>query len=352
MVRSFYRGWLVAFLLSALLIGAAAPGIAFAEQALKSEAEASFPRCQGGDVLAEMKANAPADFKALEAEAAGALNDGALFWRVTSPDGAVSHLMGTFHSTDPQITALDAPVKAAFESAGTVAVEVANLGPQAVQDYIKQNPAKFFAVDTPKLDQLLSTEDYKIIQDLSAGAGLQSGMVPLLKPWFANITFFAMPPCEVARISGGLHVLDNQIVTKAKAAGKKVIGLETLDDQYSAFANLKMSHQVTMLQDGIHNREKMVDYYMTSIRLYKERKLGFLLPLSEYMARDKAKTKAALDDFKVKLIDRRNEQMFENSVPLVKAGGAFIAVGALHLIGETGLVALFEKAGYKVEKVL
>ena len=40
--------------------------------------------------------------------------------------------------------------------------------------------------------------------------------------------------------------------------------------------------------------------------------------------------------------------MFRNALPLVAKGGAFIAVGALHLPGEKGLAKMFADAGYRV----
>jgi uncharacterized protein YbaP (TraB family) len=52
--------------------------------------------------------------------------------------------------------------------------------------------------------------------------------------------------------------------------------------------------------------------------------------------------------FEEELIDKRNKRMAERSKPLIDKGNAFIAVGALHLPGKTGLVELLRSAGYKV----
>jgi uncharacterized protein YbaP (TraB family) len=43
--------------------------------------------------------------------------------------------------------------------------------------------------------------------------------------------------------------------------------------------------------------------------------------------------------------------MRDRALPLLKRGGAFIAVGAAHLPGKEGLLSLFEKDGYEVETV-
>ena len=49
------------------------------------------------------------------------------------------------------------------------------------------------------------------------------------------------------------------------------------------------------------------------------------------------------------MVTARNRTMAERAMPFIDAGGAFIAVGALHLPGEEGLIELLRKKGYRVE---
>jgi len=51
------------------------------------------------------------------------------------------------------------------------------------------------------------------------------------------------------------------------------------------------------------------------------------------------------------LLADRNETMATRAAPWLAKGGAFIAVGALHLAGKGGLVELVRKQGYQVVKV-
>ena len=53
----------------------------------------------------------------------------------------------------------------------------------------------------------------------------------------------------------------------------------------------------------------------------------------------------AEDEFSVHLLGERNGLMAERIQPMIDAGGAFIAVGALHLSGKGGLVALLRERG-------
>ena len=53
-------------------------------------------------------------------------------------------------------------------------------------------------------------------------------------------------------------------------------------------------------------------------------------------------------DFEEIMIAARNKVMSERASKILAEGNAFIAVGALHLPGEKGLVEMFRKSGYSV----
>ncbi len=53
-------------------------------------------------------------------------------------------------------------------------------------------------------------------------------------------------------------------------------------------------------------------------------------------------------DFMLNVLDRRNERMLQAMLPQLELGGVFAAMGALHLQGEHGLLAMLERAGWRV----
>jgi uncharacterized protein YbaP (TraB family) len=55
--------------------------------------------------------------------------------------------------------------------------------------------------------------------------------------------------------------------------------------------------------------------------------------------------------FEEAMITGRNRTMADKAAPLLDRGSAFMAVGALHLPGPTGLIELFRTAGYTVTAV-
>jgi uncharacterized protein YbaP (TraB family) len=58
-----------------------------------------------------------------------------------------------------------------------------------------------------------------------------------------------------------------------------------------------------------------------------------------------------IDKFMGYIVDQRNLTMLERMKSRLKEGNAFIAVGALHLPGERGLLKLLEQEGFKVTAI-
>ncbi len=59
----------------------------------------------------------------------------------------------------------------------------------------------------------------------------------------------------------------------------------------------------------------------------------------------------AYAEFKDRLLDRRNETMAKSILDLAEKKKVVAAIGALHLVGERGVIRLLEKEGYKATKL-
>ena len=67
--------------------------------------------------------------------------------------------------------------------------------------------------------------------------------------------------------------------------------------------------------------------------------------------RDDPTLRQPIADFIEQVHERRNERMLLTLLPQLEAGGAFAAMGALHLTGEQGLLARLARAGWRVQRV-
>ncbi|HOH55269.1 MAG TPA: TraB/GumN family protein [Paludibacteraceae bacterium] len=137
-----------------------------------------------------------------------------------------------------------------------------------------------------------------------------------------------------------------QIVAEEK--GKNIIGLETLDKQMEIlFGNGSLKRQAEILASSVLQTDSMMQEIVLMNSLYKKGDLQGLYSLS------KRKNSAAdmTDDEYIKLVDERNFEWLKQLPQLMKNSSCFIAVGALHLAGENGLVEQLRKMGYKVKPI-
>ena len=85
---------------------------------------------------------------------------------------------------------------------------------------------------------------------------------------------------------------------------------------------------------------------------YLSRELGsYTLMTEEMTAIDDPLYRAQVDELVRELLDERNARMVERMAPRLTEGDAFIAVGALHLPGERGILNLLAERGYRIFRV-
>jgi uncharacterized protein len=179
------------------------------------------------------------------------------------------------------------------------------------------------------------------------------GSVKLLKPWIlAGV--LATPACEAARKGQGAEILDIHLATRAKKDGKAVEGLETMAEQIGAMASLPIEDHVKSLVETLRMGDKADDAFETMIALYAAGNTARIMPTLNAALKAEGETPADADAakaFEEKMITNRNFTMAERLPEHLQNGGAFVAIGALHLPGEKGVVQLLRDAGYTMSAV-
>ena len=131
----------------------------------------------------------------------------------------------------------------------------------------------------------------------------------------------------------------------------RVVGLETIVDQFTAMASLPVDTELAWLRANLSLYPRIEDLTETLLQLYLQRRISATWELSQALAGPLALTAGQLKHVQEALVVRRNRNMRDAALPLLAAGGAFVAIGALHLPGRSGLVSLFREAGYTVTPV-
>jgi uncharacterized protein YbaP (TraB family) len=262
-------------------------------------------------------------------------SDSSLYWELRRDGEPAGYLLGTIHSEDPRV--LDFP-----------------------DSFIDQlNSNRFFAMEmVPDLPTLARLTEYMHYQDgtllvdvigeerhskLNQALGdyqVPADWVSRMKVWAAMMTLSVPPP------KSGFF-MDLSLSLRAAGAGLKVVGLETLEQQLSFLEDMPMEQQLELLDHALDEYGEVAEIHDQMIDIY----LGGDVSVLEAMAEEQMAglKPAAKDYFLEQGIDARNLRMLDSLLPQLNEGTVFIAVGALHLPGEHGLVRLLRKNGFVLE---
>lgn len=313
-------------------------------------AQAEEISCTGIDLVERMAREEPDRLAKIRQEASKTIHGNARLWKITRGNLPASWLFGTMHMAEARVTNLPDKVKTALDQSKLVAVENTDaMDKQIMQQAIVKYKDMTLLTDGSTVDQLLDEASVKRLKKLTADQGLPFGIAQRMQPWMLA-AFASAPACELQMKNVGKLSLDMKIATYAKENDKTLIGLESIEEQFSAISSLPRSFHATALSEVLE-RHHLIDDIMHSMKtLYLDDQIAMLMPF----ARSFSPKAAALEEganFQEKMITLRNETMLKRGLEHLEKGGAFIAVGALHLPGEHGLVQLVKEAGYSVEQV-
>ncbi len=260
-----------------------------------------------------------------------------VFWTVETPDGKLGWLLGTIHTEDPRVLDFPPALQRALDDADRVALE---LVPDAAmlgalnEAMLLPRGERLSDVLSPKLyaDVLAVLDDY----------GLDAPAVQRMRPWAVAMTL-ALPPPET-----GLF-MDMAVAFRAARQGAEVKALETLDEQLAFLTGLGREAHIEMLELAVADSDGGRALFEALIVAYLERDSERLRALTE---RELERMGPSIRErFEAEGIVARNRRMADRAAPLFDQGGTLVAVGALHLSGEHGLVELLRARGYRVEPI-
>jgi uncharacterized protein YbaP (TraB family) len=132
--------------------------------------------------------------------------------------------------------------------------------------------------------------------------------------------------------------LDAYFLEYCHNANKSFFPLETVNDQLQSIENYFKPEYELIAEEAInYTQEKMMDYYL----------MGDILVLDKMLKSNMNLFPGMYDD----LIIERNKKMANGLDTLLRENSLFCAIGAGHLAGETGVINLLRKKGFKLRKV-
>jgi uncharacterized protein len=204
---------------------------------------------------------------------------------------------------------------------------------------------------TERLNMLLTASENKLADVVLAKTGLPPEQLGRVQPWVA-LAMFATMDCDRSRINGnGKLPLDGEIARRAETRGVGTVGIETVELQLQAMASVPQADQLALLKAQFAIANRMHDVTETLLQLYLARDFGAIWPLQVALAKQAGIDEKVFEVAKEHLLTARNKRMVDRVYMHVERGGVFLAVGALHLSGKSGLVNLFREMGYDVTAV-
>ncbi|WP_297322488.1 TraB/GumN family protein [uncultured Bartonella sp.] len=322
--------------------------IGFFENLLGEKHQPRLPTCAGQDLTENFSSSEKRTFLS---RAGKVINGHARFWKVEKAGIKPSYLFGTMHVTDPDIVNLAEPVKLAFDHADRVILELREIADDSGKTIAGRLAGSDDFMTTKKGESFkdkLSPEEFLRFKKALETQGLSYSLVANSKPWLIFM-MLSVPACETRRQSSGYQALDAKIGQDAIKLGKPVIGLETIDEQLAALDELPLSLFARAIEDYLNNPDLYKNLFYTQMRLYKTDRIGEILALNSMF--NSGIRASDWNIFNSVMISKRNLRMCKRALPLVKQGNSFIAVGAAHLVGESGLVEQLRKHNYHVTPV-
>jgi uncharacterized protein YbaP (TraB family) len=258
-----------------------------------------------------------------------------LLWRVSKIGTAPSFVFGTIHVADESITRLPEKVISALKSSSIFVMEVL---PEPSE--IMAFTSRMYFSNGQKLTDLLSQALFEEVVRLLGNYHLSADIVTLIKPWAAFLTL------NYPSQSG--QILDYKLLEIARENGAELKGLESVQEQLDIFDNLALEKQIKLLSDTVCHYAFVEDDFDLMKSMYLDRDISGLYA---YAQRYSQFEDELYNELIKKLSIDRNYTMAERMQPQLGNGGAFIAIGAMHLVGDEGVLAILAKNDYEISLV-
>lgn len=257
-------------------------------------------------------------------------------WKVTSADGHLLYLGGSVHFLRPTDYPLPPQYNAAFDASSQLAFE----------NDPKNSAAAFQALlkagQYPKSDSLKNHVDprtYEYLRHFFQIRGVPEQKFARLRPWLLNLVLSSPPP-QYYQLG-----VEQFLEKRATANSKPISGLESTKEHNGVFV-------------GLNDRQAEALLLITFINAAREGKGGANL-FDAWHHGDvnllAATTRDSFRDFPYmadRMLDNRNRNWIPKIEQFLRSGQTyFVVVGAAHLGGPNGLLALLKGRGYQLSQL-
>ena len=265
-----------------------------------------------------------------------AQNSGSLLWEISGKNlKQKSYLFGTIHVQDEKVFDLSGEVLQAFESCDAFAMEVIldEVDPEVTQEAI--------LMEEGSIKDLLSEEDYALLDEyFKEKTGASIALYSKLKPFFIYSQLI-----QLNMKTDMPMALDMFLLEKAREAGMLTFSVEKFEEQIGAIDQISYKEQCEMLMEEV----KKIDDGEAE-KEYEELLAAYLTADLDKMIELTTDT-ALPENFNQAFLIDRNYVMAKRITKMAKKQSTFCAVGAAHLGGPEGVIAILMEKGYTLTPI-
>ena len=267
-----------------------------------------------------------------------------LLWKVSDADNSL-YLLGSFHLLKESDYPLAPAVDAAFSDSRRLYFEVSadEMNDPALARKLMQSAAR---TDGTSLQSSVAPATWSRLERYTVGNGMNAAELQGLKAWFVGM-LLTLVESQKLGLNPALG-MDKQLMDRALRAGKQGGGLETADAQIKTLDSADAALQEQFLKEALHD---MDNFPADMEAMHAAWRRGDDAKLYELAAADMRKDFPAL--YQRLLLDRNQSWIGQLDALLRDHAGEnyLVVVGALHLLGEDGVVRMLANRGYRVERL-
>lgn len=303
-------------------------------------------QCEGRDLIADL----PADQRAeLDAAVKDTPYSEGLLWQATRGDTRLT-IFGTYHIRHDLTGAHLEALRPHLEAADVAYFEM-NLADKArAQSDFASEPDLMFITDGPTLPDLLPEDEWQLFKTQMEARGFPGFMAAKMKPIWGTM-MLGIGPCQAQ--SGAMQAtgIDEELARAATDLDVPDRSLEDWRTVMTLIDRFDSGDQIELLRLSFAFADQADDLQHTLLQRYLAGEVALIWEFSRKLSLDQGGPDAERDfaRFEDLLLTERNTawaDLLED-----QSGEVFVAAGAAHLPGKTGILHLLEQEGFRIERL-
>lgn len=261
-----------------------------------------------------------------------------LLWKIERDDlKHPAYIFGTIHLISKEYFHFPSKLEKLVKNSEQLIMELAGLPSPSEASELMKLPDSLRMYDFFDENQMRQIYDFAE-KELGMNNAMFDMTLGRLKP------YVLLQMITKKQFEGETESYELTLMNLAKKHKIEIIGLETVREQIGFFDAIPSKSMVDIIMSYFENSDSLKHQTQLMQQVYRSADLDSL-------GRFMMESSPELVEFEDLLLTNRNKRWLPKIVELIHKKPSFIAVGAAHLAGENGLIALLRKEGYKLTPV-